>query len=140
MRDGPWTTADVTVLLGGDAAGLAVILLAWYEASGQRAPSGQTAWIAGGVAGIILAGLANASWLVRARRSIGARRAHALVSAETRVARQPQPTTTTQVVRVPGARRYHRPSCPLVVGKVATAVTPADEIASARQPCGVCAP
>jgi hypothetical protein len=142
MQDGPWTLTDAAVLLVAEAAGLAAILVAWYGTSGQFTPNRQTAWVAGGVAGIILAGAGNATWLIRARRRIGQRRTRALLRPTEGYLEQhrARPVDSALVVCVPGGGRYHRAACALVTGKAVVAATPEQHISDGRQPCGVCAP
>ena len=135
-RDGPWRTTDLAIVVVGEAIGLAVIFAAWYGTSGQATPARQVPWIAGATAGVILAGIANATWLVRARRVIGQRRVGALLR-PTQVlldARRVAPAPDA-LVSVPGGRRYHRAACPLVSNKT---VVPA-VLGDGRRPCGVCA-
>jgi hypothetical protein len=137
MRDGPWKTADVAIVMVGEAMGLAVIAAAWVRTSGQPTPARQVPWIASAMAGVILAGIGNAAWLARAHRAIGKRRVGALLR-PTEVllhARRVTPAPDA-LVTVPGARRYHRASCPLVSNKTVVPVVPGD----GGPPCGVCAP
>jgi hypothetical protein len=137
MRDGPWRTIDFAIVLLGEATGLAVIAAAWYRTSGQPTPAQQVPWIAGATAGVILAGIGNAAWLVRARRVIGQRRVGALLRpAEVLLDARRVAPAPDALVSVPGARRYHRAACPLVSNKTVVPVALSDQ----RQPCGVCAP
>jgi hypothetical protein len=139
----PWTIGDLSAVVTGETLGLVAILLGWYAAAGRATPGRQTAWIALGGAGLIVAGAGNAVWLRRARRSVARRRAAVLADCEALVdhrqaAAAPDPRPVA--LALAGAQRFHRPDCPLVAGKPVTTATARAHERASREPCAVCAP
>jgi hypothetical protein len=136
---GPWSNQDVARLLGGNALGLLLVLIGWYQASGASVERTQLAWVELGIAGVIIAGLVDATWLLRGRSAIHtavdvvigpvvhAERAHAV---------RPSADTRPSLVWVPNTSRYHRPDCPLTAGKETRAADPAQQRRLAA--CEVC--
>jgi hypothetical protein len=125
-------------------AGMGALIAAWYGSSGQLRASGQLGWLTLAVVGATISGVANAAWLLSARRAIAARRAAIASRYETGCARlrltlpPSQPLTGQRaIVAVSGRSLYHRPHCPLVTGR---ATTPVDSKITNRKPCGWCRP
>lgn len=136
----PWDREDVVrwtvmVVLGAATSGLA-----WWLASDRVEFHEQVPYASVGVAGLVLAGYAHLSWLLRGRRAVGVRRLHLL--GDPVVRRSP---VIAQVdgggpvfVAVEGRARYHRPGCPLLDGRVTVTGPRHVHEAAARRPCGVC--
>lgn len=133
----PWAVGDAVGLYLATLAGLVMIFVAWYNASGSDRLSTMVAWTNLGVGGIIVSGTANALWLLSGRRAVGERRRWLL---EVTDEDQPMETRSERLVAGPGMTRFHLESCPLVVGKSATAASRKEHAAAGRRPCGVCEP
>ncbi|MGP3923304.1 hypothetical protein [Streptomyces sp. 8N616] len=146
-RPEPWRDGDVLTVCATTLIGLAVIVAAWFGASGTVSAPRQAAWLNVGVAGFAVSAGGLCLWLLRLRRAVGERRV-ALISlapqedseeasrtaASPRPARPADTTVPLPLVRAAGMARLHHPDCPLVAGKD---VTPAG--LDDGEPCGVCA-
>jgi len=120
-----WGSRRPTVALVGNSVGFTLIVTAWWAISGARSLPHQLAWLNVGVAGLILSGLTNQSWLVKGRRVLRRERISTFPPAlpmKTRV-RAATPGSPEQLVTVAGTLRYHRPGCLLVRGKAVTVAT-----------------
>lgn len=144
----PWGDREVIRLGVASAVGLVAIGVSWFGTSGSADTGHQALWLNIGVAGLVIAALSNAGWLLHGRRQVGRRRAELIAlqpapaesRAEAAAGRPVLPLEETLTmpldgVRVPGQRVVHRPDCPLVAGKAAEPVN-----AGEGPPCGVCVP
>jgi hypothetical protein len=132
----PWRADDVTRAVLGQVSGAAMMVAAWFEASGQVTVRGELTWLNLGLVGLIVCGVSNALWLLQGRRNVGTARVLLL----------PDPATATAgglytagsdlrvTVKAPGVTTFHRPDCPLIQGKP----TVARGARSNRVPCQVC--
>lgn len=138
----PWTNEALLRLLGGNAVGIVLVLLSWYESSGATSTSSAVTWFKVGIGGVVVAGVSNGLWLLRGRQTVGLARVALLDRyarrPDVRAAHAPSPATTALVV-LPTSHRYHRAGCPMVRGK-AVAVMPFEVEQSDRVPCQVCRP
>jgi hypothetical protein len=140
---GPWSDDDVSRVVLTNVAGLALVLAGWYESAGTGSTRTGLAWLCVSLGGLAAAGVANGLWLLRGLRAIGF----------AGVAVLPPPKTSAPAIFIPDAKRrglgvvsgagmsrYHRPGCPLVVGKAVTASDRRALEGSGLSPCGVCEP
>jgi hypothetical protein len=135
----PWAVGDAIGLYLGTLAGLVMIFVAWYNASGSGHLATLVAWTNLGVGGIIVSGTANALWLLSGRRAVGERRRWLVEEPAPMPDEIPQ-TKGLRLLAGPGMTRFHLENCPLVVGKAATAASRQQHVADGRRPCGVCEP
>jgi hypothetical protein len=143
----------ITVGLGG-----IVIAVAWYICSGDATFGQQVGPADAAVAGLLVAGVGNATWLLKGRRALGERRrallpdvappeatdvdlatehqAPSLTTAET-----PAVAEAGLLVAGEGMERYHRADCALAAGRTGwKAMTRHQHESEGRRPCGVCQP
>ena len=64
-----WTRRQRSLVVGCNVVGLAAILAGWAWASGRTLPGDQLP-LSTTVAGLVVAGLANVSWLLSGRRTL----------------------------------------------------------------------
>jgi hypothetical protein len=145
----PWPVTELLRVYAINAIALVALLVAWWVASGTVRNGHQVGSLAVGVAAVVVSGSANALWVLVGRRSVSSRRRQiadavaVLVSELEREGGDPASRavpTTAAFVTLEGVRRYHRPSCDLVVGKPIVAWSAQDPKAPWREPCGVCRP
>jgi hypothetical protein len=140
----------ITVGLGGVA-----VAVAWYVCAGESTFSQQIGPADAAVAGLLLAGIGNAAWLLKGRRAIGERRRLLLpdVTVDPGVRRvvavpvrvdDPWPSSvddTALPVAGEGMERFHRPGCALTRGRSGfVEMTRHEHERAGRRPCGVCRP
>jgi hypothetical protein len=142
----------ITVGIGG-----IVIAVAWYICAGDATFSQQVGPADAAVAGLLVAGVGNATWLLKGRRALGERRRSLLPdlppreAASTEVADEAAPSRTTDetpavtepglLVAGEGMQRYHRADCALAAGRTEwTAASRVEHESAGRRPCGVCRP
>jgi hypothetical protein len=150
-----WSAEDllrwaITVGLGGIA-----VAVSWYVCAGEATFSQQIGPADAAVAGLLLAGIGNAAWLLKGRRAIGERRRLLLpdVTADPGVRRVvPVPVRaddllpnaadpTALLVAGEGMERFHRPGCALTRGRSGfVEMTRHEHERAGRRPCGVCRP
>ena len=96
----------------------------------------------GAIAGIIVAGVGNAVWLLTGRRAVGLRRRTVANAIERRYRGRAQPIAeqTTTLVAAKGMTRYHRADCVFVAERRVTANKRQTHESRGRTPCGVCRP
>ena len=139
----PWQVAHLLVWYVGAGAGLVVILVAWWGASGTTRVPALVTWVNVGVAGLVVSGLANLVWLLEGRRAVGERRYAVLgdpdVSALTQRPAAGSAADEPLVAAGP-MTRYHRTGCPAVSGKQVSAAARDDHESVGRSPCGICRP
>jgi hypothetical protein len=150
----PWVVSDLLLLYLANVAGLLLILVAWFEASGAVDLNAQIVWLNVGAIGVIVAGSGNVLWLLTGRRGVGELRqaltpalsAHFAQVGELTGGGTVAPTTSFEPrVEDPGLfvsgadmTRYHRPECLLVRDKEVRAAPATRHRARGLQPCQVC--
>ena len=154
-----WRPEDFMRWVISIGAGGIVLVVSWYVCAGDASFYRQIGPLDAAVAGLILAGLGNAMWLLRGRRNIGERRRALLpdmavaraideavgelrelavgpgvgVSADLRAEQR-------LLVAGDGLARFHRPGCALAAGRNWTGANRQAHLDLGRQPCGVCRP
>jgi hypothetical protein len=145
------------VVTAGNAVGAACILGNWWRAAGSSDLRADLSSAGLAIAGVVVAGLANALWLLAARGAIARRRrrlstrvadwAAPLAAPALRVAGSAAspaeagpPSLASDLIAVDGATLYHRPDCPLVVRKRTAVAQATAHEANGLRPCGVCEP
>jgi hypothetical protein len=117
----PWTTAQLRLFTGLTIAALLLLAMSVESARTTSALSHQVVPLNLAVVSAIIAGLADALWLVQGRRAVIARTRQLLI--ETRSSsderRAPLASMTSEPiwVAVAAGSRAHRPGCLLVAGK-----------------------
>jgi hypothetical protein len=139
----PWRTMDRLVLGLTLGVGAALILVAWWGASGTPQSSTQTRWLGLGMVGNIVAGAGVTTSLMLGRRSVGMARRR-LLSIPVQAVGPPSGVAATTAASdlVAGARmtRYHRAGCPLADGKAVRRASADEHRAAGLVPCGLCRP
>lgn len=134
----PWTRADALRAALLIAVGGVIWIIGWWQVSGRPSMSEQVAPLNLAVVGLAVIGAGQASWFLRGRRAVAARR-RMLLGTEPVV-----PTETAVVVDADrfagGARLYHRAGCAMLTDRAWAPVPRAEHEGAARIPCGVCAP
>jgi len=141
--DAPWTTHDLSALVVRLGLGIAVATVAWAGAAGSVDVGTQVRWADVSVAGVIIAGVGEAVFLVAGMRRVRARQ-DALVDRALPV----RPTLAIDTVEpdvalamaTPLMTKYHRPTCPLVTGKPVSGASVDEQRSAGRAPCRVCEP
>jgi hypothetical protein len=142
----PWRVADVMRFYVTTLLAVMVIAIAWWAASGTANVSTQSAWTAVAIGGLIIAGTGNVFWLLAGRTIVAVRRRQLVGFPETTPravapeAVAPPLADTGKLVATKSMTRYHRPDCPLAVGKDARVATLEAHQKKGRRPCGVCNP
>lgn len=124
--------------------GVLLLVLGWYGVSGEALTAKQLPYlVSGGLGGVALIVLAAALLMTQDAR----RQLDRLDRVEQRVTTLydllveelvPAALADADVVRVEGGSTYHRPTCPLVVGKETAPLAASDRLA--LTPCDVCQP
>jgi hypothetical protein len=147
-----WGAEDLIRWVLGVGAGGIVIVVAWYVCSGDATLNRQIGPLDAAVAGLVFAGLGNVMWLLRGRRALGERRRALLPdlvprdgaighSADAHVGGAGSAGVEGDLlVGGEGMMRFHRPDCPLAVGRSWAVVTRQLHEEAGRLPCGVCDP
>jgi hypothetical protein len=135
----PWSPEGLARLLVTNGAGLVLVALGWYQASGQVTVRGQLTWLNVSLAGLGVSGVANGAWLVRGRQAVGMARS-ALFQDRSEASAPPHPGPDDRPVTGPGMTRFHRATCPLAAGKVVSPAPRAQHERRGLVPCEVCDP
>jgi hypothetical protein len=136
----PWTSIDLARLLGINALALLIVAVGWWECSGETTVRGELAWFNVGIVGLGASGVANGTWLMRGRRSVGLARAFVLPEARTPSPTVPAGAPEEAVVSAANMSRYHRVGCPLAAGKRTTASDRHTFEKRGLAPCETCRP
>ena len=139
----PWTGEDVLRWAATTAFAAAVCVVAWYLAGRDARFASQVGPANLAVAGLVIAGYAQAAWLLRGRRAVGLRSRRLLVVQPGKGARLPanrQSGDGARLVAGPRLVYFHRPDCALTEGRRWPAAPAAEHVAQGRSPCGVCRP
>lgn len=124
---------------------VAVLVLAWSNASSEQLARDHEQWLNLGIGAVLFSGAANGLFLMGARRAVAIRRA-ALYRTACLAAPPPTPSGSTGPQRAPKfaagplMTRYHRPTCELAAGKPVALEPRRDHEAAGRRPCGICRP
>lgn len=137
MSTVPWTANDRRLLgvrLGG---GVAVVMAAWFAASGKAEPADQIPFAALSVLGALLGMYGVFAWVARGRRLVG-QRARYLLGA-------PPPTgvhVASAETLVAGRDHswFHRADCKLAAPRRWPAAERSVHEAAGRRPCPACKP
>ncbi|HEX3705854.1 MAG TPA: hypothetical protein VHV76_04415 [Mycobacteriales bacterium] len=140
----PWTPPLLSRLITFNAIGLVLIVVSWYQVSGDLTVRDQLAWFNVGVVGLIVSGVGNGYWLLSGRSHIGRARMMVLPPR----AKRPgdgwgdrlAEDLENRPVAAAAMTRYHRPSCPMVAGKQTAATTRRAHERAGRLPCELCEP
>jgi hypothetical protein len=142
-----WGIRAALVVVAGNAVALLLIAAGWLAVSGARSLPDQQNSINVGLAGVMVAGAANAVWLGAGRRSVRSLRDAVLPGPEAvgKVLGRETPGTIAAVppgelVTGPGMIRYHRPGCAMARGKALTSDPQIDHERAGLVPCEVCRP
>jgi hypothetical protein len=129
-------------LLTLNAVGVALLVTGWYMAGGRLLLHDQVPGANVAIAGIIVAGVGNAVWLLTGRRAVGMRRNVVGAAVEERYRSRPRRTAVvaTTLVAAKGMTRYHCPDCVFVAERRVTANKRETHESRGRTPCGVCRP
>ena len=140
----PWSRGHfvrlaVIVGLGGVACGLA-----WNGASTRFRLEDQTPWIVLGVAGFLVAAIAQVLFLRQGRRAVAVYGAQVQGSVaaliQDRIATPAQLGSVTGLVAAEGMAHFHRPECPIVAGRRWLPESRQVHETAGRTPCGICRP
>jgi hypothetical protein len=116
----PWSSDALVRFASLNAIGFVLVAVCWFQSSGEDTARGQLTWLNVGLLGIGCCGAANATWLLRGRRSIGLARRRVL-PAPVRFAPSESELhpdfTLTEARWVPGTQRFHRPGCAMLSGR-----------------------
>ena len=141
----PWSAEHMVLLWMADMVALALLMICWWEVASTGILRTQLTWIELGMAGLVIAGAANALWLLRGRQSVALASAMLLqesVLADLDVVGQGtgDGTAAGATVHVPGGSRFHRPGCAFVADRVARPMPRADLERAGLEPCQICSP
>jgi hypothetical protein len=146
---GGWSSEQVVRTLVATVAGLLMILASAFEANRTTQLSEGLAWLNLGIAGLVVASVGNATWLLAGRESVSFARAALIPNADSVIAvvaplladrTVSAPSDTDRFVGGDGLARYHRPGCPFVAGRSNGAATRHAHEAAGHRPCEICRP
>lgn len=134
-----WPRRGRLLLLVGQVACLAAIVVAGRASAERASAGGQGLWVAVAVAAALISTAGNGVWLATLRRAASGRRQRIFnrlssMAERTTVGSPAACAEGVHAVMVAGLTLRHRPDCPLVAGKD---VVPATAEAA---PCGWCSP
>jgi hypothetical protein len=144
LGDTPWKVADAQRLLVRLGLGLAAIVVAWIGASGTITWRNQVIWTAVGAGGVLISTMAGAGWLLPAFSAIKVEQRalkdeiRALTVRRVTQIESDGGTPETTLLWAPGMSRYHRPSCPVVDGKLVQTISQSECRQRELLPCGMC--
>jgi hypothetical protein len=136
------------------AIGAVAIGVSWYVCAGDANFNQQIGPADAAVGGLLVAGLGNATWLLRGRRALGERRrtllgdGPAAVQPSVRRVQEARPVSDERpsdsgelYVAGAGLERFHRSDCALAAGREGwQAMTRQGHQTAGRRPCDVCQP
>jgi hypothetical protein len=150
----PWGADDL--LRWGITIGIGAIVVgvSWYVCAGEASFGQQVGPADAAIAGLLVAAVGNASWLLKGRRAVGERRRALLPDVEPApvapvhvggtgsfVVEPESASETDRFVAGAGMERYHRADCALASGREGwESLTRDEHKAAGRRPCGVCRP
>jgi hypothetical protein len=136
-----WAQGQFAGLCLAQAGAAALVLTASLGTGRTGHLSTQTSWVAVGVAGIAVAAVSAAVWVLSGNRRLVRRRIR--LSAAVGHTFRPRIVPgieTEEPVAGPTMSHYHRRDCQLVRGKDARPATAAAHQRAQRTPCAVCRP
>ena len=123
--------------------GLVLIVAGWYGAAEEVSVSHQLPWLNLALVGVVISTATNGAGLLRGRQRIR-RRIRLLREALEKDVRLTRAATVespdSYLVAAPGMRYFHRPDCPLAVGKPVRKRARVAHGRANREPCRVCEP
>ena len=139
-----WGTRPRVALILGNLVALVSMAGAWWTVSGSRSASDQHSLLMVGLAGVLLAGVANGIWLGAGRMAIRSARSAILPA-------PPESAASNGMSGVTDIRAealfsgnamswYHRSGCLLSVGKSVASATRREHELAGRTACEVCRP
>jgi hypothetical protein len=141
-----WGPEDLLRWVALSAAGLVMVLAAWYVSSGEARFGRQVGMLNLAVGGVVVACLGHVVWVLEGRRAVGERRRALLgepletggVGSEVhgRVAA----CEVDGFVAGVGTRLFHRSGCPLAEGRGWSVGSREEHVGAGRVACGVCRP
>jgi hypothetical protein len=149
----PWPLrAVMRLVLIGVVVAIA-LAITWYFCGGTTDLNRQVLWVLIACGVLVVGGLAQSSFLLDAMRSVRRRRLAVMIDVSQLADRRaPAPGSVTvpadpadladadDRLTAVGMVHFHRPGCPLLVGKPQQLHASSDEhVQAGRQPCGVCA-
>ncbi|MGH9037717.1 MAG: hypothetical protein ACRD0O_18315 [Acidimicrobiia bacterium] len=141
MAGTPWRRPDAVAVVLADALAAVLLLIAWWGASRQVTVDGQAGWTNLGVAGLIVAGIGNGTWILFGRAALR-RRTRGIVPGDLaeRTVQLAEWRAGNLLVGSPTLAHFHRSDCPLVSGRAVATSDEAGHRRLGRQPCGMCRP
>ncbi|MGH9138185.1 MAG: hypothetical protein ACRD0G_14250 [Acidimicrobiales bacterium] len=139
----PWSWTELRRLGTLVGVGLVALAVSWRATSDRVAVDDQILWLNIAVLGVMAAGLANLAFLLRAYRTVRARRVRMLAEHRRPSAAAPDPVaaaTAEPLVAAPAMTRFHRVGCPFVQGKDVSVAERDHHAAAGRRPCPWCQP
>jgi hypothetical protein len=145
----PWRAEDLVRWMSASALSGILVIVGWYLAAGQARDTRQIGPLDLAIAGAVLGGVANVTWLLRGWHSVGERRKALVAQLSAALPVPPQEPgldfgegrLSAAEILVGGRSRYfHRPGCPLARGRDWTPEPLAVHLRAGREPCGVCRP
>jgi hypothetical protein len=141
----PWSTGALARLVAGVVAGGVLGVLAGDGAATEGRLDDQKGFIATGVAGFLVAVLAQSLWLHQGRKAVAVYAAAVQTSVASLVdeaAAAPSVMTSGSdgLVATSGIRHFHRPDCPIAAGRGWSTESRRSHEAAGRTPCGICTP
>jgi hypothetical protein len=139
----PWTGDQLSRLLVSNLAALAGILAAAYGAAQSDEIQTTLLWFNLSMAGLAVAGVSNALWLLRSRAAVGTARGIVLGSARDVIVTSEAAESEERdslLAWAPALRRYHVPGCALVADRPVQFAAASDLDARGLAPCEVCLP
>jgi hypothetical protein len=142
----PWSPGEGLQWGAVLAVGHILCLVAWWLVSREAGFQHQARWAALSVAGFVVVAYADVSWLLRARWAVIQRRRSLLPDepgdprGTVAVTAAIAPAQPSGVVLGEGLDHFHRPDCPLAVGKNWPPLDRDRAVAVGKRPCGMCEP
>jgi drug/metabolite transporter (DMT)-like permease len=138
----PWSRGDVVRLTVGVAAGGIVVVLAWNGVATESQLDDQKGLIAIGVAGFLVAVLAQSLWLRQGRKAVAAYAATVRTSVAALVEQPPavEAAGGGGLVATGAMAHFHRAECPIALGRGWSAEPRRVHESAGRTPCGICTP
>ena len=128
-----WSRPARQLTVSGQAIGIVLGVIGYVGTHGQHSIERQIVWLNIAVVGALVAGCAQAIWLLEGRRSVSLLRRRVMISTFG-TGTVASTATIDGAVTVSGGRSYHDPACVLVHGKE---MRPFDGEPGVR-PCSVC--
>jgi hypothetical protein len=137
MNTIPWTANDRRLLAVRLGAGAAVVVAAWYAASGKADPADQIPFAGLSVLGALLGMYGVFAWVARGRRLVGQRARYLLGAAPSTDVDVPSAET---LVAGRDHSWFHRADCKLAVSRNWPEADRFVHERAGRRPCPACKP